>query len=63
MKAEEYFDRYGNFGNSVVNLYKQEIVDMLKHYAEDAGKSEEEIDKIKEPKKELTMLATGILVL
>lgn len=42
---------------------KETSVDMLKHYAEDAGKSKEEIDAIKMPKKEITMQATGILVL
>ena len=36
---------------------------MQKHYAEDAGKNKEEIDAIKEPKKEIVMQATGILVL
>ncbi len=35
----------------------------LQHYAEDAGKSEEEIAAIKEPKKEIILNATGILVL
>jgi hypothetical protein len=43
--------------------YKETSVEMLKHYAEDAGKSKEEIDAIKEPKKEILMQATGILVL
>jgi hypothetical protein len=38
-------------------------VEMLKHYAEDAGKSKEEIAAIKEPKKEITVQAKGILVL
>jgi hypothetical protein len=38
-------------------------VDQLKHYAEDAGKSKEEIDAIKEPKQEVVINATGILVL
>ncbi|MEO7265525.1 MAG: DUF4920 domain-containing protein [Ferruginibacter sp.] len=42
---------------------KETSVDMLKHYAEDAGKSSEEIAKITEPKKEIVMQATGILVL
>ena len=42
---------------------KETSVDMLKHYAEDAGKSKEEIDAIKAPKKEITMQAKGILVL
>ena len=38
-------------------------VETLRHYAEDAGKSKEEIAAIKEPKKEIIMNATGILVL
>lgn len=35
----------------------------LKHYAEDAGKSKEEIEKITEPKTEIEFIATGVLVL
>jgi hypothetical protein len=42
---------------------KETSVEMLKHYAEDGGKSKEEIDAIKEPKKEITMQAKGIVVL
>ncbi len=42
---------------------KETSVDMLKHYAEDAGKSAEDIAKITEPKREIVMQATGILVL
>ncbi len=34
----------------------------LQHYAEDAGKSEEEIAKITEPKKEFSMVATGVTI-
>ena len=34
----------------------------LKHYAEDAKKSKEEIDAIKEPQKEIRVLAKGIVV-
>jgi hypothetical protein len=34
----------------------------LQHYAEDAGKSKEEIAKIKTPKTELTFVAEGVLV-
>lgn len=34
----------------------------LKHYAADAGKSQKEIDEIKEPKVELTFVANGVLV-
>jgi hypothetical protein len=37
-------------------------VEMLKHYAEDAGKSKEEIEKITEPKSEIEFIATGVLV-
>ena len=42
---------------------KETSVEMLRHYAEDAGKSKEEIDAIKAPKKEITMQAKGILVI
>ena len=42
---------------------KQTSVAQLKHYAEDAGKSKEETDAIKEPKIELTITAKGVLVL
>jgi hypothetical protein len=37
-------------------------VEDLKHYAEDAGKSKEEIEKITEPKKEMAFLAHGVLM-
>ncbi|SOE19592.1 protein of unknown function [Spirosomataceae bacterium TFI 002] len=37
-------------------------VDELQHYAKDAGKSAEEVAKIKDPKKELTFVADGVLV-
>jgi uncharacterized protein YdeI (BOF family) len=35
-------------------------VKTLKHYAEDAGKSQEEIDAITEPETRLTFVATGV---
>ncbi len=38
-------------------------VDVLRHYAEDAGKSKEEIEKITEPKRELAYEAAGVLIL
>ena len=38
-------------------------VDDLRHYAEDAGKSAEEIAAIVEPKEELEVIATGVRVL
>lgn len=34
----------------------------LRHYAEDAGKSKEEIEQITEPKHTLTFLAEGVLI-
>ena len=48
--------------DGIVTL-KETSVEMLRHYAEDTGKSKVEIEAIKEPKKEITMQATGILVL
>ena len=38
-------------------------VDELRHYAEDAGKSQEEIEAIQEPKDELKFLASGVFVM
>lgn len=40
--------------------YQVTPVDELRHYAEDAGKSEEDIAKITEPKRELRFLADGV---
>lgn len=37
-------------------------VEELRHYAEDAGKTKEEIEAINEPKEELRFLASGVLV-
>jgi len=37
-------------------------VEELKHYAEDAGKSKEEIEKITTPKTAIEFIATGVLV-
>ncbi len=37
-------------------------VDMLKHLAEDAGKSEEEIAEITEPEVGVTYVATGVII-
>ncbi len=37
-------------------------VDELRHYAEDAGKSKEEIEAITEPREEVRFLANGVLV-
>lgn len=43
--------------------YEVTSVDELRHYAEDAGKSPEEIAKITEPAKKLKFLASGVLLL
>lgn len=42
---------------------KTTSVKELQHYAEDAGNTQEEIAAIKEPKKEIVLNASGILVL
>ena len=42
---------------------KTTSVDELRHYAEDAKKPQSEIDAITEPKKEIRLLASGILVM
>ena len=42
---------------------KQEKADRIKKYAEDAGKSKEEIEKITQPKEELKFMASGVLLL
>jgi len=66
------FKDYGFFmpldskGNEVVvegkAFLKETSVEELKHLAEDAGKSEDEITKIKEPKRELAFEAHGVLM-
>jgi hypothetical protein len=43
-------------------ILKTTTVDELKHYAEDANKSQAEIDAITEPKKEVKIIAKGIVV-
>ncbi|MCO5267802.1 MAG: DUF4920 domain-containing protein [Brumimicrobium sp.] len=51
--------------NAVVKgwAHKEEIsVEELRHYAKDAGKSDEEIDAITEPKTEYTFLAEGVFL-
>jgi hypothetical protein len=67
------FKDYGFFlpkdiaGRTVImegNAYKEMTsVDELRHYAEDEGKSQEEIDAITEPKEELKFMASGVLLL
>jgi hypothetical protein len=67
------FKNYGFFmpkdivGKEVVldgeAVVKEVSVKQQQHYAKDAGKSEEEIKKITQPKKELQFIAKGVLVL
>lgn len=45
-----------------VARYEEQSVATLKHYAEDAGKSEEEIVTITESTKKLTFEAAGVLI-
>lgn len=50
---------------ATVNGYavmKEQSVDELRHYAEDAGKSEEEIAKITEPVRSYTFVADGVTI-
>jgi len=45
------------------NAVKKTVsVSELRHYAEDAGKSDEEIEKITEPKTEVRVVATGVII-
>lgn len=71
-KMRVTFKDYGFFvpknisGKTVIINGKASVtttsVDELRHYAEDAGKSKEEIAKITEPKKELAFEADGVIV-
>jgi hypothetical protein len=42
---------------------KETSVEMLRHYAEDAGKSKEEIEAINAPQRQIMVMASGIRVL
>ncbi len=46
-----------------VASWQETSVEELKHYAKDAGKSQAEIDAIKEAKRELVFEADGVLIL
>lgn len=67
MKDYAFFVPLDVIGKTVVldteAKLKTTSVDELKHYAEDAKKPQAEIDAITEPKKEIRLLANGILVL
>ena len=66
VKDHEFAMPMDMIGRTVVVEGKAELketsVAMLKHYAEDGGKSKEEIEKIKEPKKEVIMTIKGVKV-
>ncbi|MCE3283226.1 MAG: hypothetical protein K0Q66_1963 [Chitinophagaceae bacterium] len=66
MKGHNWFVPSALAGKTVVLQGVAELkttsVDDLKHKAEDAGKSKEEVDAIKESKKEIVVNAVGILV-
>ncbi len=66
MKGHKWFVPSALVGKRIVIEGTAEIkvtsVDDLKHFLEDAGKSKEEIDAVKEPKKEMVVEAKGIIV-
>ena len=66
MKDYAFFMPMAAIGKTVVLEGEAKMtttpVEELKHYAEDAKKSQAEIDAIKEPKKEIRFMATGIVV-
>ena len=67
------FKDYGFFvptegaeGKEVVfsGMAKKKVIDVatLRHFAEDAGKSQQEIDAITEPKEEIEFVANGVVI-
>ena len=42
---------------------EEQSVSELRHYAQDAGKSQEEVDKINKPKQTKVFLANGVSIL
>lgn len=65
-KDYEFFMPQDIIGKTIVMEGTAKIsvtsVERLKHYAEDAGKSENEIEKITEPKRSINILASGVIV-
>ena len=74
-KSDKVFVKFHNYGffmpldlagkKIIMNgkaFVEETSVDELKHYAEDAGKSKEEIEKITEPKVNYKFMATGVKV-
>lgn len=66
MKDYAFFVPLAIIGKTVVIDAEAKTIETsvaeLKHYAEDAKKSQTEIDAITEPKKEIRLMANGILV-
>lgn len=73
MATRVTFKDYGFFvptqgaeGKEVVfsGVAKKKVTDVatLRHFAEDAGKSQEEIDAITEPKEEIEFVASGVVI-
>ncbi|UII23863.1 DUF4920 domain-containing protein [Fulvivirga ligni] len=51
--------------HAILDGYAKKVttdVETLKHFAKDAGKSQEEIDAITEPKTEITFVADGVII-
>lgn len=65
-KDYEFFVPKDISGKTVImegfSWHRETSVEILRHYAEDAGKSTEEIEKINKPKKELAFEAKGVIV-
>lgn len=61
-----FVPKEGAAGKEVVfsGVAKRKLTDVatLRHYAEDAGKSQEEIDAITEPKEEIEFVANGVVI-
>jgi Domain of unknown function (DUF4920) len=61
-----FVPKEGAAGKEVVfsGVAKRKLTDVatLRHYAEDAGKSQAEIDAITEPKEEIEFVASGVVI-
>ncbi len=61
-----FVPKEGAAGKEVVfsGVAKRKLTDVatLRHYAEDAGKSQEEINAITEPKEEIEFVASGVVI-
>jgi len=61
-----FVPKEGAAGKDVVfsGVAKRKLTDVatLRHYAEDAGKTQEEIDAITEPKEEIEFVANGVVI-